>query len=315
MHPFFDKEEFNESDINALIANGVEESIHLDFKAAGSLDKHVNKKREIAKDVSAFANSDGGVIVYGITEENHVATAESPVDGNIFTKEWLEQVINSNIEKRIPNVRIYPIRLKGEVSSTVYIVKIPRSNSVPHQCKDHKYYRRFNFQSVSMEEYEVRELFNRVGTAKLSLKQLKLTFNSGGFKNAGEMNFYGTIHNTGPIPVSEFKFTIIFEGIDEQIDVTWDKERHPIIQTSEIGGNRIKVYAICESTTYPLEVVDGIKFRIVFPKGSSVKAPPVESMLKVIVFYPGGKVEHIDSYNRLFVAAYQNFHNKRKKAR
>lgn len=119
MHPFFDKEEFNESDIDALITNGMEESTHLDFKASGALGKQINKKREIAKDVSAFANSDGGVIIYGISEKDHVATSISPVDGEEFTKEWLEQVISSNIEKRIPDIRIYPVRIKGDISQTI----------------------------------------------------------------------------------------------------------------------------------------------------------------------------------------------------
>jgi hypothetical protein len=307
MHPFFDKKGFNESDIDALIANGMEESIHLDFKAVGSLAKDDRKKREIAKDVSAFANSDGGVIVYGITEENHVATSVSPIDGNVFTKEWLEQVINSNIEKRIPDIRIYPVRIEGDISRTAYIVKIPRSDSVPHQSKDYKYYRRFNFQSVPMEEYEVRELFNRVGTAKLGLRKFQLTFFSGGFRNSGELEFYGTVHNIGPVPVSEFKFTVIFEGVIEGLNITWDKEKHPIIKTSEIGQGRIKAYAICEDTTYPREAVDGIKFRIVFPKGSSVKPPPIDSKLSIVVFYPGGKEEQTVSYYKMFMAAQRNY--------
>lgn len=163
-----------------------------------------------------------------------------------------------------------------------------------------------------MEEYEVRELFHRVGRARLSLRRFKLTFFNGGFKNNGELEFYGTVHNTGPIPVSEFKFTVIFQGVKDQINVTWDRERHPLIKTSEVGQGRIKVYAICEDTTYPLEVVDGIKFRIVFPKGQSVIPPPNDSKLKVIIFYPGGKEEQSESYYKMFMAAHQNYQLSRK---
>lgn len=60
---FFEKEDYNIDDIIALIDNEAEESVHLDFKAAGALSKDDKKKAEIAKDVSAFANSDGGIIV------------------------------------------------------------------------------------------------------------------------------------------------------------------------------------------------------------------------------------------------------------
>lgn len=51
----FDKEIYTIKDIQYLIDNGVEESIHLDFKAAGALPKDDKKKNEIAKDVSAFS--------------------------------------------------------------------------------------------------------------------------------------------------------------------------------------------------------------------------------------------------------------------
>lgn len=68
----YNKEEYSFDDIEKLISNEVEENIHLDYKAAGALDKKDDKKRnEITKDISAFANSDGGIIVYGVSEEDH----------------------------------------------------------------------------------------------------------------------------------------------------------------------------------------------------------------------------------------------------
>ena len=70
MTPFQDLSDYTQADIQSLIDNNVEESIHLDFKAAAALDKSEKKKDEIAKDVSSFANSDGGVIVYGISEKD-----------------------------------------------------------------------------------------------------------------------------------------------------------------------------------------------------------------------------------------------------
>ena len=73
MIDFFDKYEYSEADITALIHGKAEESIHLDFKAAESLGDSNPKKNEIAKDVSAFANSDGGIIIYGISEQDHRA--------------------------------------------------------------------------------------------------------------------------------------------------------------------------------------------------------------------------------------------------
>ena len=101
MTSFQDLAEYTPTDIQSLIDNSVEESIHLDFKAAAALDKSEKKKDEIAKDVSSFANSDGGIIVYGISEKEHCADSLSLIDGNTYTKEWIEQVINSKINKKI----------------------------------------------------------------------------------------------------------------------------------------------------------------------------------------------------------------------
>ncbi len=99
MKDFYEKTEYSYEDIIGLIENEVEESIYLDFKDAKALDKSDNKKKDISKDVSSFANSDGGIIVYGIAEENHKASSVSFINGNEYTKEWLEQIINSSYSK------------------------------------------------------------------------------------------------------------------------------------------------------------------------------------------------------------------------
>ena len=61
--------DWKEADILLLITNGVKESLELDYKQCASLQKADGKKKEISKDVSAFANSAGGTIVYGMIED------------------------------------------------------------------------------------------------------------------------------------------------------------------------------------------------------------------------------------------------------
>ncbi len=160
---------FTRAHIDYLIHSQAEESIHMEFKAAGALDFSDSKKKEIAKDVSAMANSDGGVIIYGLSENEHVAADFSFIDGNVFSREWLEQVINSKIKRRIPDIHIDVIRVGNKISQSVYVVRIPRSSEAPHMANDGRYYKRFNFESVYMDEYEVRDLFRRVEETKLKL--------------------------------------------------------------------------------------------------------------------------------------------------
>ena len=158
---------FTEKTINEIIDFCLEESINIEFKSAQALSKENSVKKEISKDVSSFANSAGGLIFYGINEENHIATSISFIDGNTFTKEWLENIIISNIQPKIIDLKIFPIRFNKEINKTVYVIKIPNSNASPHINTDKKYYRRFNFQSVPMEEYEIRNLYLRQRESKV----------------------------------------------------------------------------------------------------------------------------------------------------
>ncbi len=110
MQTFFIKEEYTKDGINSIIENEVEESIHLDFKESRALGKSESKRKELSKDIAAFVNSDEGIIIYGIKEINHKADSLSFINGHDFTKEWIEQLVNSTIQRRIPDLKIFPIR-------------------------------------------------------------------------------------------------------------------------------------------------------------------------------------------------------------
>ncbi len=62
---------WTEADLTRLISQQEEESLTLEYKRSDSLGREDREKNEMAKDVSAHANSDGGVLIYGIEEDNH----------------------------------------------------------------------------------------------------------------------------------------------------------------------------------------------------------------------------------------------------
>jgi len=168
-----DASNLNEMKIKEMIDNEVEENLHLDYKACGALNKTDNKKNEISKDISSFANSDGGIIIYGVMEkDNKPLKMDDGFDPKEISKEWVEQVINSRISPKIKNLRIYPINLSNS-SKVIYIVDIPQSNRAPHQASDKKYYRRNNFVSVPMEEYEIKELYYRNIISQTEFRKLQ----------------------------------------------------------------------------------------------------------------------------------------------
>jgi hypothetical protein len=114
--------------------------------------------------VSAFANSAGGQIIYGIEEKDR-----KPVkidDGSDLSREWIEQVINSNVQPRLDGLAITPVPVGS--GRHAYVLSIRQaSGRAPHQAPDKKYYKRQNFQSVPMEDYEIRDALRRATTPEL----------------------------------------------------------------------------------------------------------------------------------------------------
>ncbi len=167
--------QLDETDLLRMKRDKIQESLNMDFKRTASLGLEEGKKSEISKDVSAFANSEGGDILYGILESGNPPSAfdniDTGIDPAIITPEWLEQVINSRIHPRIDDVLIQPIELITTQSGKyVYLVHIPASHKAPHQAYDKKYYKRFNFQSIAMEDYEIRDIRNRIITPTVKVE-------------------------------------------------------------------------------------------------------------------------------------------------
>lgn len=158
--------------IKSYIENKIEENLKLDYKASDSLQRNDKKTNEISKDVSAFANSDGGIIIYGIKEnqvDRHLPEGIDPINRKEITKEWLEQIIQSKIQPRIDGIIIHSISIKEDSDDVIYVVEIPKSNTA-HQSNDKKYYKRFNFNSEPMFDYEVRDVLNRAKFPIISLE-------------------------------------------------------------------------------------------------------------------------------------------------
>jgi len=158
-------EEWTEARLLRMLEEQIRENSELDYKRSAALARTDESKNELGKDVSAFANAGGGTLIYGIAEDAKRHVPERLDDGSdpsVITKEWLEDVISSSIRRKVDNVKIHVVQLTGPRQGRVaYVVVIPQSMRAPHMASDHKYYKRHNFKSEPMEEYEVRDVARR----------------------------------------------------------------------------------------------------------------------------------------------------------
>ena len=166
--------QWDQNRIEQYISSKIEESTTIEYKGAAALGR--GEIKEIAKDVSGMANASGGYIFYGIKEyddrdNKHKPEMVDPVDRIQYSKEWIEQIINSNIEPLISNIIIHPVQINTGPNHVVYVIEIPQSTTA-HQVtanKDYRYYIRMNFQTIPMEDFLVRDVMNRANKPSVSV--------------------------------------------------------------------------------------------------------------------------------------------------
>lgn len=212
------RNEWTEEVVLSLVENQVEESLHLDYKACGALQKTDRAKEEISKDVSSFANSDGGVIIYGVVEgkgdrkhlPERVDIGFNPSD---ISKEWLESIILSKINRRLDGVRVFPVELKSQnPGHFIYVVQIPQSKQSPHMASDKRFYKRFNFSAIPMEEYEIRDVMGRFTAPDLEIKSSVISQPQ--YQQTGEFTLDSHIFNNSSAPAH---YARVFAYMDERI--------------------------------------------------------------------------------------------------
>ncbi|MFY9299921.1 MAG: ATP-binding protein [Candidatus Nitrosotenuis sp.] len=150
----------NYEDIANLWKNNQSETLNLEYKKEISSDP-----KEVAKDISSFANAEGGIIIYGVEEEN--GRAKSSIGIEIGqNSERIQQIISSSTAPMVPielvNISIAN-KKKQKPTHEFIIVKIPKSPFMIHQVTTtSKYYIRNNtittahiYQPFEMKENEI----------------------------------------------------------------------------------------------------------------------------------------------------------------
>lgn len=262
---FYSLEEYTILDIEQLIQDEVEENIHLEYKRDGALAKEDKKRAEITKDISAFANSDGGVIVYGLAESDHKPQSITYIDGLVYTKEWLENIVNT-IQPRIDGLKIYPVRKNNDLKRSLYIVKIPRSSQAPHMAKDNRYYKRFNFLSEPMEDYEIKDVMYRHHSPILTFVNglLQLDDECVSCSETVRYSFKAWIKNEGKKLCKEYKVSAYFFDFPSGIKGSYNPAEGMVLPML-ISDFCFRFTSPCKETIFPNEIIETGHYSLEIP--------------------------------------------------
>ncbi|MDA1876393.1 ATP-binding protein [Bacillus cereus group sp. BY112LC] len=143
-------------DIQSLVDDGVMENRLLDYKRDIPNNIRGDYKREFCKDIVAFANTEGGTLIYGIEEiedsqPNIVGVDISNID--IFLQQ-ATSVIRTNIEPALYDFKFNPIPI-GQENKYVLCIDIPKSWAGPHAVKvgdfTYRFFTRVNTSNVGLD--------------------------------------------------------------------------------------------------------------------------------------------------------------------
>lgn len=145
------------SDIEDLINVRKErEGYNLDFK--GDIGNPDKAKKELAKDISAFANSDGGFLIIGVDKNYNIVGVDKIIQKKPID-EWINQILVSNIE---PHVFYFDPKLIAIPNSekVIVVIHVPESTKKPHMVNEwNNYFTRINDSSKSANHIQVRDMF------------------------------------------------------------------------------------------------------------------------------------------------------------
>lgn len=209
-------ESLNDIDaLQKLIDDEIRECDTIEYKKA--CDKFDNKaKNEIAKDVSAMANSSGGIIVYGIETDPDDKTKPVKIsfihNSNIET---FDRIVNSQIRREVTGIQ----KAVAGGTDKCMVVYIPQSDESPHQALvDNKYYRRSLAESRPMEHDLIELHFGKRRSPSLKLEveiinPQPIVFNDeDDFSNEIQLRLF--VSNTGKKVGKFVKVMLYFPGAD-----------------------------------------------------------------------------------------------------
>lgn len=152
--------------IEQLVADQTREGPHLDFKRDFPTSWNESAKHEFLADATAFANSGGGDLIFGIEEDGQghaLAVIPQAISNADQESRRLQDFLLNQAEPRLPGVKIHPIPVSvAGIDGNVIVARIPQSWAGPHRVKTNQhFYIRDGSRKRQLDVPELRSLFLR----------------------------------------------------------------------------------------------------------------------------------------------------------
>ncbi|MCX5813913.1 MAG: ATP-binding protein [Proteobacteria bacterium] len=169
---------YNDINLNTIenyIREGQEENLFLDFKLLTNEEfAQKDDRKNLAIALSGFANSEGGIIVWGVDARKKgavdVACGKIEIENlslllsklNTYTGDAADPLVEGVLHKKIPS--------SGDKGFGVTL--IPWSDSGPHMAKlgENRYFKRSGDSFYVMEHFDIEDMFGRRKKPKLVFK-------------------------------------------------------------------------------------------------------------------------------------------------
>jgi Schlafen, AlbA_2 len=168
--------QIKEADLLALIETKTNEGKEIEYKRElpGNADR---ERREYLYDVSSFANTLGGYLIFGMEESGGIPIEPTGMQGINPDDEIrrLEEMARHGIRPPITGIQTAPVNLAA--GPLVIVMRIPKSWNPPHQVtyqKAFRFYARDTNGKYQLDVNELRAVFTRSQEIGEKMRQFRI---------------------------------------------------------------------------------------------------------------------------------------------
>lgn len=188
-------------EILALLEQGEGQSVEF--------EKNIPAEDDIARELVAFSNADGGKIIYGIDDKNKHLIGVNP---NNHFEDWIKDIAKNHCSPSIaPGVSIFE-----KADKTIVILSVPEGLDKPYKSDEICYIRDGNLSRPAKdnEEKEITNPWSGKGLNKRQIRALQIITEHGNITNREYREAFNVSHKTAHLELTllEDKSLVRSEG-------------------------------------------------------------------------------------------------------